>query len=311
VNTDALARAAVEARPHLLSVAYRMLGSMSDAEDVVQDALVKVRRAEPTDVDSPVAYLTAVTTRTAIDHLRSARVRREAYVGPWLPEPVLEDPEPDAASHALLADSLSMAFLVVLEALGPEERAVLLLHDVFGYSHAEVATVLGRTEAGCRQLLRRARQRIEEDRPRFEVDPRRRDDLVRRFQAACQGGDLDPFLALLTDDAVLVTDGGGEVKAARLPIRGSVRIAGFLVNVLARWRAPHEYRIVSLNGTPALAMLGGGRLIAAAVVEPGQGDGAERVAAIRMVRSPAKLVHVRAQIEAAGLNGEDQGQNPD
>ena len=165
MDPSTLDEAAIEAQPRLLGIAYRMLGSMADAEDVVQEALLKAHRAAPDDIDSPVAYLTTLTTRTAIDHLRSARVRRESYVGPWMPEPVIDDPAADASGPALLADSLSMAFLVVLESLSPEERAALLLYDVFGYSHAEMAKVLDRSEGASRQLLRRARQRIEADRP--------------------------------------------------------------------------------------------------------------------------------------------------
>jgi RNA polymerase sigma-70 factor (ECF subfamily) len=293
VEPTPLDEVAAEAQPRLLAIAYRMLGSMTDAEDVVQEALLKAHRAAPADLDSPVAFLTTLTTRTAIDHLRSARVRRETYPGPWLPEPVAEDPAPDAS--ALLADSLSMAFLVVLESLSPEERAVLLLHDVFGYSHAEMAGVLDRSEGASRQLLRRARQRIEADRPRFDVDLERRDRLVRQFRAACEGGDLDSFLAMLTDDSELVTDGGGVVSAARRPVVGATRVARFLANVVNRRRADRELRTVTVNGQPALAFLFDGQLGMIAVLEPAADD---RIATIRFVRNPAKLAHVRAGIEA-------------
>jgi RNA polymerase sigma-70 factor (ECF subfamily) len=293
VEPTPLDEVAAEAQPRLLAIAYRMLGSMTDAEDVVQEALLKAHRAAPADLDSPVAFLTTLTTRTAIDHLRSARVRRETYPGPWLPEPVAEDPAPDAS--ALLADSLSMAFLVVLESLSPEERAVLLLHDVFGYSHAEMAGVLDRSEGASRQLLRRARQRIEADRPRFDVDLERRDRLVRQFRAACEGGDLDSFLAMLTDDSELVTDGGGVVSAARRPVVGATRVARFLANVVNRRRDDRELRTVTVNGQPALAFLFDGQLGMVAVLEPAADD---RIATIRFVRNPAKLAHVRAGIEA-------------
>jgi RNA polymerase sigma-70 factor (ECF subfamily) len=296
VDPFPLDEAAAEAQPRLLAIAYRMLGSMTDAEDVVQDALLKAHRAAPTDLESPVAYLTTLTTRTAIDHLRSARVRRETYPGPWLPEPVVEDPAPDASAPALLADSLSMAFLVVLESLSPEERAALLLHDVFGYSHAETAAVLDRSEGASRQLLRRARQRIEADRPRFDVDLERRDHLVQRFRAACEGGDLDSFLAVLTEDATLVSDGGGVVTAARRPVVGAARVARFLANVLARGRDRRELRTVTVNGQPALAFLSGGRLKLLVVLDPGP-DGL--VGTIRFVLNPAKLAHVRAKIEGS------------
>lgn len=289
MNAATLARAAAEARPRLIAIAYRMLGSMSDAEDVVQDALVKAHRQAPDDVESPVAYLTTVTTRAAIDHLRSARVRRESYVGPWLPEPVLGEPLPDGASHAELADSLSMAFLVVLESLTPEERATLLLHDVFAYSHAEVAAALGRSEAASRQMLRRARTAVEGDRPRVVVDPVRREALVRRFVAACQGGDLDAFLALLTDDATYVADGGGVVRAARHPIRGADRIARLLVHFMGAGRDERCFTVVPLNGQPAVAVHDRGELTGAVVIEPAP-DG--RIGTVRWVRNPAKLARL-------------------
>jgi RNA polymerase sigma-70 factor (ECF subfamily) len=294
VDPTSLDEAAAAARPRLLAIAYRMLGSMTDAEDVVQDALLKAHRAAPSDLEAPVAYLTTLTTRTAIDHLRSARVRRETYPGPWLPEPVAEDPAPDASAPALLADSLSMAFLVVLESLGPEERAALLLHDVFGYSHAEMAEVLDRSEGASRQLLRRARQRIVADRPRFDVDLERRDRLVQQFRAACEGGDLDSFLAVLADDATLVSDGGGVVTAARRPVVGADRVARFLAKVLTRGRVGRDVRTVTVNGQPALAFLSRGRLTLVAVLDPAP-DGL--VGTILFVVNPAKLAHVRAGIE--------------
>jgi RNA polymerase sigma-70 factor (ECF subfamily) len=303
VNDATLEGVAVEARPRLVAIAYRMLGSMSDAEDVVQDALVKARQAAPDEPDSPVAYLTTITTRTAIDHLRSARVRRESYVGPWLPEPVASDPAADGAAGAELADSLSLAFLVVLESLSPEERAVLLLHDAFGYSHREVAATVGRSEAASRQLLHRARQHIEADRPRFDVDHRRREALVRRFMAACQGGDMDAFLALLTDDAVYVADGGAAVKAARHPIRGRVRIARLLGYLMSRQRGRLTFTSVSLNGQPGMAVLDRGRLTDAVLVEPAPGAGPDpgddddRIARVHWVRNPAKLDRLRPLIE--------------
>jgi RNA polymerase sigma-70 factor, ECF subfamily len=294
VDPTPLDEVAAEAQPRLLAIAYRMLGSMTDAEDVVQEALLKAHRAAPSDLDAPVAYLTTLTTRTAIDHLRSARVRRETYPGPWLPEPVPEDPAPDASAPALLADSLSMAFLVVLESLSPEERAALLLHDVFGYSHAELAGVLDRSEGASRQLLRRARRRIEADRPRFDVDLERRDRLVRQFRAACEGGDLDAFLAVLTEDATLVSDGGGVVTAARRPVVGATRVARFLANVVNRRVDDRELRPVTVNGQPALAFLFRGRLGLVVVLDPAP-DG--RIGTIRFVLNPAKLAHVRTAIE--------------
>ncbi|WP_421120984.1 RNA polymerase sigma factor SigJ [Aquihabitans daechungensis] len=283
-----LDRTAQQERPRLIGLAYRMTGSRSDAEDIVQDALLRAHRAQVSDIESPAAYLTTITTRLAIDHQRSARVRRESYVGPWLPEPIAADPAPDAAASAELADTLSMAFLVVLETLTPDERAVLLLHDVFAYPHADIAEMLGRTDASCRQLLRRARQRIEAERPRADADPAQRDEVLHRFLDACEGGDMDAFLALLTDDAVLTVDGGGAIKtAARHPIRGADRVARFLAFVMGRLADGGHVEPVTLNGGPAaLVTSGSGDLVGAVFVEPGtDGD----VAEIRWIRNPSKL----------------------
>jgi RNA polymerase sigma-70 factor (ECF subfamily) len=283
-----LAQVAVAERPRLLGIAYRMTGSYADAEDVVQEAMLRVHRAAPADIDSPAAYLTTVTTRLAIDHLRSARVRREAYVGPWLPEPIAEDPAPDAAARAVLDDTISIAFLLVLETLNPDERAVLVLHDVFAYTHSQIGEILERSEASCRQLLRRARQRLDDGRPRTDVDPARRDEVVRRFVAACEGGDFDAFLATLVADVELVFDGGPKIRtAARHPIRGADRVARFLAYVMSRLPTTRRIEITTLNGGPAvLVHAKPGGLIGAVFLEPANDD---RAATIRWVRNPDKL----------------------
>lgn len=283
---------AQQERPRLTGLAYRMTGSLSDAEDIVQEALLRAHRAQADGIESPAAYLTTITTRLAIDHQRSARVRRESYVGPWLPEPISADPAPDAAASAELADTLSMAFLVVLETLTPDERAVLLLHDVFAYPHADIAQMLGRTDTSCRQLLRRARQRIEAERPRTNADLAQRDEVLHRFLDACEGGDMEAFLALLTDDAELIFDGGAEVKtAARHPIRGADRVARFLAFVMDRLSGGGRIEPVTLNGGPAaLVTASTGEIIGAVFIEPGpEGDAAE----IRWVRNPSKLATLR------------------
>lgn len=292
MDATALDRIAQRERPRLTGLAYRMTGSLSDAEDIVQDALLRAHRAQVDDVESPAAYLTTITTRLAIDHLRSARVRRESYVGPWLPEPIAADPAPDAAASAELADTLSMAFLVVLETLSPDERAVLLLHDVFAYPHADIADMLGRTDASCRQLLRRARQRIAAERPRTPADLAHRDEVLQRFLDACEGGDMEAFLALLADDAELIFDGGGEVRtAARHPIRGAERVARFLAFAMGRLSDGGRVAPVTLNGGPAaLVTASTGDIIGAVFVEPGV-DG--NAAAIRWIRNPHKLATLR------------------
>src|ERR671930_2617213 len=193
-----------ELRPLLFSIAYRMVSSFSEAEDIVQDAFLRIHRAEAegTKIDSPKAYLSAVVTRLSIDHLKSARVRREQYVGQWLPEPLLTDSEPDAAAQAETADSLSMAFLVLLESLTPVERAVFLLHEVFDYDYGEIASMIGRSEDNCRQIAVRARRQVEARKPRFETSRDRRDELARRFFAAAERGDTEELVSMLADDVI-------------------------------------------------------------------------------------------------------------
>jgi RNA polymerase sigma-70 factor (ECF subfamily) len=288
VDAAELDQIAQQEWPRLTGLAYRMTGSLSDAEDIVQDALLRAHRARLEDIDSPAAYLTTITTRLAIDHLQSARVRRESYAGPWLPEPITADPAPDAAASAELADTLSMAFLVVLETLSPDERAVLLLHDVFAYPHADIAEMLGRTTASCRQLLRRARQRVAAERPRAAANLAQRDAVLQRFLDACDGGDMAGFLSLLTEDAELTFDGGGEVRtAARQPIRGADRIARFLAFVMGRLDEGGRVSPVSLNGGPAALVTSGmGEIIGAVFVEP---DADGNAAEIRWIRNPSKL----------------------
>ena len=288
METSPFGPAALAERPRLLGLAYRMTGSRSEAEDIVQEAFLRAQRTTPHAIRSPAAYLTTITTRLAIDHMRSARARRESYVGPWLPEPIDLEPAPDAAANAVRNDTLSLALLIVLETLSPHERAVLLLHDVFSYSHAEIAIIVQRSEAACRQLLRRARQRVDRGRPRRTVEPAVRDEVLRRFIAACEGGDLDSFIATLSGDAVLTFDGGPEIRtAARHPIRGADRVGRFLAHVMRRMTPARALVPVTLNGGPAvLAYNGRDELIGAVFVEPAD-DG--RIGAIDWIRNPTKL----------------------
>lgn len=236
-------------RSRLTAIAYRMLGSSADAEDIVQEAYLRWRDRADRDVDSAPSYLTTIVVRLCIDELRSARVRRESYVGPWLPEPLLVDEaEPGAAAE--LADSLSLAFLVLLEELAPVERAAFLLHDVFDYGYGEIAGMLGREEPACRQLVSRARRRVGERRHRFDADQKAGRELAERFLTACAEGDLDGLMSLLSDDAVLWTDGGGKVKAARRPIHGATKVARFLVAVAKGIPPETEFREAMVNGEP-------------------------------------------------------------
>jgi RNA polymerase sigma-70 factor (ECF subfamily) len=230
------AQAFEQLRGLMFSIAYRMIGSVSDAEDIVQDAFVRLERArqEGVELDSPKGRLSAVTTRLAIDHLRSARIRRERYVGPWLPEPLLTDETPGPLEQAEMADSLSQAFLVVLETLSPVERAVFLLREVFGYDYPALARTVGKSEQNRRQLAARARRHVEAGSPRFTVDRRAREALFDRFVAACETGDSDALKRLLAGDAVIYSDDGGKVTAARRPVVGADRVARVMTHVTRR-----------------------------------------------------------------------------
>jgi RNA polymerase sigma-70 factor, ECF subfamily len=283
-----------ELRPLLFSIAYRMLGSVSEAEDIVQEAFLRFHRSsvEGTIVESPKAYLSAVTTRLAIDHLRAARVRREHYVGEWLPEPLLTGDAPDAAQHAEVADSLSLAFLVLLESLSPVERAVFLLHDVFDYGYDEIARVVGRREANCRQLAVRARRRISERKPRFEASREQRERLADRFFGAVEEGDTDALVDLLAGDVVVLGDSGGrpDVPSWAGPIHGRERVAPLLAGMgrQAR-RAGVRMRRAELNSQPgALFVDPDGRLASVLVVDVAHGV----VQAVRSIINPEKLAHL-------------------
>ena len=272
------------------AVAYRMLGSVAEAEDVVQDALIRVhdatRRGEA--IESPRAYVATVATRLAIDHLRSARVRREAYVGEWLPEPLLAtDAADDPAARAELADSLSLAFLVLLESLSPEQRAAFLLRDVFDYGYDEIAAIVGTSEANARQLTTRARRHVEARRPRYEASAARRDALAERFFAATQRGDLAALEELLAEDVVLHGDGGGKVPALARALRGRARVA----KTLLAWsklgaRAGAGFRTTRVNGQPgAVTLDADGHTLGVIAL-----DG--RVVGISSIVNPDKLDHV-------------------
>src|SRR5437762_6335806 len=223
-------------RPLLFSIAYRMVSSVSEAEDIVQESFLRIHRAESEGekIESPKAYPAAVATRLSIDHLRSARVRREQYVGQWLPDPLLTDTAPDAAAQTETADSLSMAFLVLLESLTPVERAVFLLREVFDYDYGAIARIVERSEDNCRQLYVRARKHIDQGRPRFEASRAQRDELARRFLAAAQLGDTNALVELLAADVVVYGDGGGKAPSWTEPIYGRERVAKLMVGTLAQ-----------------------------------------------------------------------------
>ena len=243
-------------RRHGFGVAYRMLGSVSEAEDVAQEALLRLTRQEG-PIDEPAAWITTVVTRLSINVLRSARARRESYVGPWLPEPLVEDPAPGPASRAELADSLSLALLVLLERLTPVERAAYLLREVFGYAYAEIAAIIEQSEVNSRQLVTRARKHLEASRPRFDADEAARDALLERFLAAAEEGDLEALEELLAKDAVLYADSGGKAMAPQEPLFGAAVIARFMAAVSqGRPAGELESRPVRVNGQPGRVVRG-------------------------------------------------------
>ena len=244
-------------RRHGFGVAYRMLGSVSEAEDVAQEALLRLTRQEG-PIAEPAAWMTTVATRLSINVLKSARARRESYVGPWLPEPLVEDPAPGPASRAELADSLSLALLVLLERLTPVERAAYLLREVFGYEYAEIAGVIERTEVNSRQLVTRARKHLEANRPRFDADEAARDALLERFLAAAEDGDLQALEELLAKDAVLYADSGGKATAPQEPLFGAALIARFMAAVgqVRPESGELESRRVRVNGQPGRVLRG-------------------------------------------------------
>lgn len=291
-----------ELRPLLFSIAYGMLGSVADAEDVVQDAFLRYHRAVEggAEIESPKAFLCAVTTNLGIDHLRSARVRRESYVGEWLPEPLVADAAaPDAARELEQADSLSLALLVVLERLSPVERAVFLLHDVFDYGYDEVAALVGKSEANCRQLAVRARRHVGEHRQRFEASRQERDELADRFFDAAGRGDMDGLIGLLAPDVVFHGDGGGKAPAIAGPIYGRERAGKLLAGYIAQARALGlPPRRVEVNGRPgALFADEDGRPISVLAFDIA--DGA--VQAIHSVINPDKLRHLGEPADVRAL----------
>lgn len=279
-----------ENRPGLARLAYRMLGSLADADDVVQEAYLRWTREDRSAVKSPRAYLYSVVTRICIDQRRAVEARKESYVGPWLPEPVVEPQAGDPADRVETAESVSLALLVVLESLSPVERAAYLLRRVFDYGYDEVAAILGKSEPNCRQLVSRAEEHIRERRPRFDPAPGEAERLTGEFLQACATGDLAGLVRILADDAVLYSDGGGKVLAARAPIRGADRVARFFLGVLKKATGPMEVRHVRVNGRPGVVVLEGGQVADVITLDVAEG----RIKTCFVVRNPDKLARVAA-----------------
>ena len=281
-----------EYRPLMFSIAYRMTGSISDAEDIVQEAFLRLTRVlrDGASIESPKAYLATVTTRLAISHLRSARVRRESYVGAWLPEPLVADTEPGPAERAEMSDSLSMAFLVLLESLTPTERAVFLLHEVFGYDYKEIAEITGKSEPNCRQILTRARHHVDDGKPRFEASRQQREEVAQRFFAAAAGGDMSGLLELLAPDVVAIGDGGGKAWAAVRPVNGAQQVARFVLGLFRRGEKMGARAVPAwVNGQPgAVTYDTQGRVLNVFALDIADGV----VQALRSVVNPDKLHHL-------------------
>jgi RNA polymerase sigma-70 factor (ECF subfamily) len=279
-------------RDRLFGVAYRMLGTVADAEDVVQDAYLRWHRADVAAVQNAEAWLVAVTTRLSIDRLRAAATERERYVGAWLPEPIATSAASATDRNAELASDLSMAFLVLLERLAPEERAALLLRDVFDSGYDEIARVLDKSESACRQMVHRARTRVRGERARFVVPPETTERLLEHFVAALRDDDREAMLALLGDDATFTVDSGGKVSAIRNVLRGAMTIARFLLGIEGKSRHLTRHEVEWINGEPAVVTYFGDQVFCATSVES---DG-ERLTAFYRVINPEKLRH------AAGAN---------
>ncbi|MBT2388161.1 MULTISPECIES: RNA polymerase sigma-70 factor [Streptomyces] len=282
-----------EHRPVLTGVAYRMLGRVADAEDVVQDAWLRWSADDRSDVREPRGFLVRITTRLAIDRLRHVQSRREAYVGPWLPEPIATDfgpTLPDTAERAVLAESVSLAVLVVLESLSPLERAVFVLREAFGFPYGEIATTLERSEAAVRQLAGRARRHVAERKPRYDVDPGERRDLTERFLAAASGGDLDALLTLLAPDVRLVGDSGGKAKAPLRVLQSADKVGRFLFAVAKEPIEELDVRLLEINGAPALLVLSAGKPDSVLQLEVLDG----RVQCVYVIRNPDKLASLAA-----------------
>jgi RNA polymerase sigma-70 factor (ECF subfamily) len=303
MTADALT-AFLEHKPRIFGIAYRMLGSVADAEDMVQETYLRWQKSERSEIKSSEAWLTTVVTRLCINHLKLARVQREEYVGPWLPEPIVAENATDPRENAEQAESLSLAFLVILETLSPTERAVYLLREVFGYEFGEVARMVKKTETNCRQLLSRARQRVAERRPRFKSSTGQQQRLVDAFLKATLQGDVAGFMAILSEDVVFVSDGGAGSQTLRRPIVGIEPVTRLLVHGAQRERAAFTVtRPVFVNGLPGFLAYRGTTPRAAVAFDT---DG-ERICAIYLVANPEKL----RRLPLALLPGADRSAAPD
>jgi len=279
-------------RGYLFSIAYRLLGSVSDGEDAVQDAYLRWAVADESEIRSPRAFLATVVVRLCMDRPRSARARHETYIGPWLPEPLATSARPDLTETVVLRESLSLAFLHLLEDLAPVERAVFVLREVFDYDYADIAPIVGKTAANCRQVFHRARRRLDEHQARFRTSPEQRQQVTEEFMQATSSGDVQRLLNVLAEDVVLVGDGGGKVPAASpRPVRSRDAVANGIIANLAKF-PPERVWVEEVNGGPAIVVKQGGRL--SAVLELNVRDGV--ITSMYAVANPDKLQRIARQL---------------
>jgi RNA polymerase sigma-70 factor (ECF subfamily) len=272
-------------RSALFGLAYRMLGSVMDAEDILQEAYLRWQNVPEAEVRSPRAYLMTIVTRLCVDQLRLARVQREEYVGAWLPEPLLQSPESDPARFTELDESISTAFLVLLESLSPLDRAVFLLHEVFNYTFAEIGAIIDRSPADCRQIGHRARQRLMQGRPRFKVEAEPVEEVVQTFLRACIGGDVSELLSLLAPDVNVMTDSGGKVSAIRNEITGADKAATLYLGIFRKWVPLQTLRVATINGQAAWIACVDGKPVSVTTFDVRDG----KIHAIYQVLNPEKL----------------------
>jgi RNA polymerase sigma-70 factor, ECF subfamily len=278
----------------LFGIAYRMLGTVADAEDMVQETFLRWQQTPQANVQSAKNYLAATITRLCIDQLRSARVRREQYIGPWLPEPLLTQQDP--AEQVELADSLSIAFLVMLERLSPIERAVFLLREVFEYDYPEIAQIVDKTPENCRQILRRSRQHLTTERPRFPVSPLQQEQITNQFLAASTQGNLQELLTLLAKDVTFWSDSGGQVPAAMKPLYGAMKVARFLLVIQQKWLSTASADLIEINGRSSILIRNGNDIHSVMTFEIVEGY----IQAIYSVRNPEKLRRLSEFITGEG-----------
>ncbi|PSB13885.1 RNA polymerase sigma-70 factor [filamentous cyanobacterium CCP1] len=275
-------------RSLLFAIAYRMLGTVTDAEDMVQETFLRWQQTTVATVKSAKTYLSTIITRLCIDHLRSARVKREQYVGSWLPEPILTQQTDDPAAQMELADSLSMAFLVVLERLSPIERAVFLLRDVFEYDYDEIAQMVGKSPANCRQILRRSRQHITSQRPRFPVSQQQQEQITAQFLEASTQGNLQDLLTLLAEDVTYWSDGGGQVAAALKPLQGAMKVARFVLAIHRKWLSAAVFHITEVNSQSGIVTIVNFNVHSVTTIDIVDGS----IQSIYTVRNPQKLKQI-------------------